>query len=114
MSQKFIGLLIVGPGTSFPELIATVTAVRKGKVGMAVGNVTGSNIFNIFCVLGMSAVICPLPLQLSLNVSVLVCVLSTAMLWLYVYTGDRRLGKAKGISFLAMYALYVGYLIHTG
>jgi cation:H+ antiporter len=113
LSQKLIGLLIVGPGTSFPELIATVVATSKKRVAMAVGNITGSNIFNVFCVLGVSAVICPLPMELSLNISVLVGVVATAALWLYAYSGDRRIGRYKGMSFLAAYAVYVGYLIHS-
>ncbi len=113
LSQKLIGLLIVGPGTSFPELIATVVATWKKQAAMAVGNVTGSNIFNVFAVLGVSAVICPLPMALSLNISVLVGVASTAALWLYVYTGDRRIGRYKGMSFLAAYAVYIAYLIRA-
>lgn len=110
LSKHFVGLLIVGPGTSFPELIATVTAVIKKKHGMAVGNIIGSNIFNIFCILGLSSVICQLPLKDS-NSSIIVCLAASFLLLLYSYTGKRTLGKVKGISFLIGYAVYIGYLI---
>ena len=115
LSDHFIGLLIVGPGTSFPELIATVVAVIKKRPGMAVGNIVGSNIFNIFCILGLSSIICPLPLQFSLNMSVLVCIGASLLLYIFAYTGkERKIGKIKGILFLLLYAIYVTYLIKSG
>jgi cation:H+ antiporter len=113
LSKHFVGLLIVGPGTSFPELIATVTAVKKKKHGMAVGNIIGSNIFNIFCILGLSSVICEIPLGES-NLSILVCLAASLLLLLYAYSGNRMIGKLKGISFLIGYAVYIGYLIIKG
>ena len=110
LSKHLVGLLIVGPGTSLPELIATVTAVIKKKHGMAVGNIIGSNIFNIFCILGLSSVICELPLKES-NFSIMVCLAASILLLIYAYTGKRKIGKIKGISFLVAYAAYIGYLI---
>ena len=115
LSDHFIGLLIVGPGTSFPELIASIVAVIKKKPGMAVGNIVGSNIFNSFCILGLSSIICPLPLEFSLNISVLVCIGASLMLYIFAYTGkEHNIGKVKGIIFLACYAIYVAYLIKSG
>ena len=65
LSERVIGLLIVGPGTSFPELIASIVAARKGSADMVVGNVLGSNIFNIFFTLGATSIIRPVPLDLA-------------------------------------------------
>ena len=113
LSKHFVGLLIVGPGTSFPELIVTVTAVIKKKHGMAVGNIIGSNIFNIFCILGLSSIICELPLG-ETNISIMVCLAASLLLLLYAYTGKKMIGKVKGISFLVAYAAYIGYLIMKG
>ena len=114
LSKHFVGLLIIGPGTSFPELIATVSAVRKKKHDMAIGNIIGSNIFNIFCILGLSSVICELPLEKS-NISILVCLGASMLLLLYAYIGKNRvIGKVKGLTFLAAYTVYIGYLISKG
>lgn len=115
LSNHFIGLLIVGPGTSFPEFIATVVAVIKKKPGMAVGNIVGSNIFNIFFILGISSIICPLPLKSSLNIAVGVCIGASLLLYLFAYTGkSKSIGKFKGVIFLMIYAAYVVYLITSG
>jgi len=113
LSNHFVGLLIVGPGTSFPELIATIIAVIKKKPGMAIGNIVGSNIFNIFCVLGLSAVICELPLK-DCNPSILVCAGASLLLLIFALTGKRSIGKFKGICFLLAYATYIAYLIYQG
>ena len=67
LSERVIGLAIVGPGTSFPELIASIVAARQGNAGMVIGNVLGSNIFNVFFTLGITALIMPVPLDLPLN-----------------------------------------------
>ncbi len=110
MSERVIGLAIVGPGTSFPELIASIAAARRGDVGMVLGNVLGSNIFNIFFTLGATAVIMPIPLDLELNTAIVVHVAATALLVGFVtVAGKRRLGRVMGGLLVAIYLAYMAY-----
>ena len=84
LAERVIGLVIVGPGTSFPELSASITAARRNDVGMVLGNVLGSNIFNVFFTLGATALIKPIPLDLALNKAIIINVAVTALLLVYV------------------------------
>lgn len=82
---------------------------------MAVGNIVGSNIFNIFFILGLSSIICPLPLKFSLNLAVGVCIGASLLLFIFTYLGKKKsIGKIKGAIFLFIYAIYVAYLIKSG
>ena len=104
LSERAIGLAIVGPGTSFPELIASIVAARQGNVGMVMGNVLGSNMFNVFFTLGITAIIKPVPLDLELNQVVLVNLGVTALLVLWVTLLRRqRIGRPLGVVLLAAY-----------
>ena len=108
MSERVIGLVIVGPGTSFPELIASITAARRKDVGMVLGNVLGSNIFNVFFTLGATAIIKPIPLDLALNSVVIINVVVTALLVAYVgLSKSRKLGRVMGALLVAIYAGYI-------
>jgi cation:H+ antiporter len=105
LSERVIGLAIVGPGTSVPELIASIVAARKGNVGMVMGNVLGSNIFNVFFTLGITSIIMPVPLDLALNEVVIANIAVTALLVLWVTVlRRRRLGRPLGVVLLAAYA----------
>jgi cation:H+ antiporter len=111
LSERVIGLLIVGPGTSFPELIASIVAARKGSADMVVGNVLGSNIFNIFFTLGATAIIHPVPLDLALNIAVLFNIAVTLLLVIYVwFSRQKQMGRGIGVFLLLS---YVGYIIHA-
>jgi cation:H+ antiporter len=110
MEERVIGLVIVGPGTSFPELMASIAAARRKDVGMVLGNVLGSNIFNIFFTLGATALIMPIPLDLALNTAVIVNVAVTALLVAYVaLSKNRTLGRVMGGLLIAIYAGYISY-----
>jgi cation:H+ antiporter len=110
MSERVIGLVIVGPGTSFPELIASIAAARRKDVGMVLGNVLGSIIFNIFFTLGATALIMPIPLDLALNTAVITNVAVTALLVVFVTLSKKRtLGRLMGGLLLAIYVGYIGY-----
>jgi cation:H+ antiporter len=111
LGQNLIGMLIVGPGTSFPELIATIVAVVKKQTNLGVGNVIGSNIFNIFFTLGITSLIQPLPLPWLLNYAVLVNVGAALLLMIYGLGRRHQIGRTKAISFLLFYAAYVSLLI---
>lgn len=112
MNDRQVGLLIVGPGTSIPELLTSLIAVRKGKVDLAVGNVVGSNIFNIFCILGLSSVIYPLPLQAELNIAVLVTIAASLLLFIFTFVSkNSHLTKPKGVLFILLYVGYIAYML---
>lgn len=112
LSERVIGLLIVGPGTSFPELIASIVAARKGSADMVVGNVLGSNIFNIFFTLGATSIIHPVPLDLALNVVVLVNIAVTLLLVMFAwFSRQKQMGRGIGSFLLLSYAAYIIYAL---
>ena len=111
LSSRVIGLLIVGPGTSFPELIASIVAARKGSADMVIGNVLGSNIFNIFFTLGATALILPVPLDLALNMAVLFNIAVTFFLVMFAWFSKKKL-MGRGIG-LFLVLSYVGYIIYA-
>ena len=110
MSERLIGLTIVAFGTSLPELVTSVTAALKGKADIAVGNIVGSNIFNILFVVGTSALITPVAYAPAFLVDSVVCIASTVLLWLCVFR-KKRLGRLGGMAMLAGYAGYFVYLM---
>jgi cation:H+ antiporter len=112
MSESLIGLTIVAVGTSLPELATSAVAAYKKNVEIAVGNIVGSNIFNIFFVLGISATIRPLPFQTQNNVDLGVVILSSLMLFFFMFTGKKHsLDRWEGIVCLILYFGYVAFLI---
>ena len=114
MSESLVGLTIVAVGTSLPELATSAVAAYKRNVEIAVGNVVGSNIFNIFFVLGISAIIKPLPYQMKNNRDIGVVIFSSLLLFLFMFTGKKRsLDRWEGLIFLACYAVFVAYLVFT-
>jgi len=106
--QKIIGLTILATGTSLPELVTSITAVRKGNNDIAVGNVVGSNIFNILLVLSASTTITVIPFNPGDNITMLVLLLSTLLLWLFLRK-DHKLTKGEGIILLIIYLSYMSY-----
>ena len=111
MSERLIGLTIVAFGTSLPELVTSVTAAVRGKADIAVGNIVGSNIFNILFVVGTSALITPVVYASNFLVDSIVCIVTMILLWLCVFR-NRKLGRAGGTVMLLCYAGYFVYLIH--
>jgi cation:H+ antiporter len=112
LSQTVIGLTIVAVGTSLPELATSVVAARKKNVDIAVGNVVGSNIFNVFFILGVSALIRPLPLKESANIDLLVMIGANLALFATMFTGKRKvLDRWEGIVFVFAYAAYIGWML---
>ena len=111
VGQKFIALTIVALGTSLPELVTSITAARKGKQDLAIGNVIGSNIFNICFVAGFPAAflgnIIP---STSVTLDLIVMILATVLLFFFSYS-NKKISKGEGISFLVIFVLYYGYLI---
>ena len=110
MSERFIGLTIVALGTSLPELVTSVSAARKGKADIAIGNIVGSNMFNILFVVGTTALITPVVFENKFVIDTLIAAASGVLLWLCVFR-DRKLSRTGGIIMLISYAAYFVYLM---
>lgn len=114
-SESFVGFTIVAVGTSLPELATAVVAVRKGNTDLAIGNVIGSNIFNIFWVLGLSATISPMDFNPEDNFSIFVNIGCSAVLFSLLFIGKRQtLEKWQGGLLLLAYMAYISYLTIGG
>ena len=112
ISQSVVGLTIVAIGTSLPELATSAVAAHKRKPDIAVGNVVGSNIFNIFFVLGVSAVIKPIPFNSSSNIDIGVVILASLLLFTFMFTGQKRsIDRWEGIVSLMLYGAYLAFQI---
>lgn len=112
VSQSFIGLTVVALGTSLPELAASAMAAYKKNAEIAVGNVVGSNIFNIFWVLGLSSLIKPIPFEPRSNIDIGVTISASVFLFITMFTGKKRLlDRWEGIIFVILYVSYIGFLI---
>ena len=109
MSERFIGLTIVAFGTSLPELVTSVSAARKGNAGIAIGNIVGSNIFNILFVIGTVALICPVPFESRFVIDTVVAILCGVLLWGGTIR-YKELRKPCGVVMLLCYAAYFVYL----
>lgn len=110
VSQRFIGLTIVALGTSLPELVTSVTAAKKGNADIAIGNIIGSNIFNILFVVGSSALITPVPFEYHFIIDSFVAILIGLVLYLCTKK-TRVLDKKAGILLLVTYSIYFIYLL---
>lgn len=109
LSQTFIGLTIVAMGTSLPELVTSMVAARKGENDLAIGNVVGSNIFNILLILGASAAICPIRVDINAIYDMMILIVISVLG--YLCTRSRKeLSKKEGILFLLVYLIYFGYI----
>lgn len=111
MSERFIGLTIVALGTSLPELVTSITAALKKNADIAIGNIVGSNIFNILFVIGTSALITPVAYQSQFLIDSIFCVATAMLLLLLVLNKDKKLKRWGGIIMLICYAGYFIYLI---
>ncbi len=115
LSETFIGLTVVAIGTSLPELVTSAVAAKKGQADMAVGNVIGSNIFNLLWILGISSIIRPLPFDIVSNTDILMVVMASTLLIFAVIVGKRpKIDRWAGILFLVVYCAYIVYLIIRG
>jgi cation:H+ antiporter len=110
VSDRIIGLTVVAFGTSLPELITSVTAARKGNADIAVGNIVGSNIFNILFVLGTSCLIITLPFSAAFVVDGVIALFAAILLWICVFK-NKKLDRTGGIIMLICYAAYFVYLL---
>jgi cation:H+ antiporter len=112
ISERVIGLTVVSIGTSLPELATSIIAVRKKNVDIAIGNVVGSNIFNIFLILGISGTVMPLAIDDNAFFDITVNIVAGLLLFLFVFTGKgRQLDRWEGALMLVSYIGYLTYLV---
>ena len=112
VGEKFIGLTVVALGTSLPELATSAIAARKNNADIAIGNVVGSNIFNALFILGLSAVVRPLPFPTDGNLDIAAMLAATLLLFVFMHTGRRQvLDRWEGMLFVALYIAYTVALI---
>lgn len=109
MSQTLIGLTICAIGTSLPELVTSIVAARKNQVDMALGNVIGSNIFNILFVLGIGASISPIGFITENMIDIAILIAMSLIVWIFTWS-KRRVNRAEGICMLFLYGAYWGYI----
>jgi cation:H+ antiporter len=116
LSDTLIGLTILAIGTSLPELATAVVAAFKKNADLAIGNIIGSNIFNIFFVVGVTAIIRPVHFNLQMNADILIGVLATLMLYYFVFTGkkERSIERYEGIGLFCAYLIYIVFLVWRG
>lgn len=108
MSSNLVGLTIVALGTSLPELVTSIVAARKKEVDMALGNVIGSNIFNVLFVLGVATAISPIGFQMENMIDIIVLFAMSVLVWIFAWT-KQKLVRWEGI---VMLLCYVGYFIY--
>ena len=114
ISESMVALTIVALGTSLPELVTSVTATRKGEYDIAIGNVVGSNIFNIGMVIGIPIALFGGIQQISINyIDLITMIVSALLLFIFSYN-DRKISKYEGSIFLIMFVVYYGYVIYRG
>ncbi|MFC3879133.1 calcium/sodium antiporter [Algoriphagus namhaensis] len=112
VSEKIIGLTIVAAGTSLPELATSIVAAYRKNTDIAIGNIIGSNIFNIFLILGVSSQVRPLDFNPSFNTDIYLLIAGTTFLFLAMFTGKKKkLDRWEALILLITYLLYTGYLI---
>ena len=109
LAESLVGLTIVAVGTSLPELVTSIVAAKKGQNDIALGNVIGSNIFNILFVLGIAATVNPLTSGGTIVFNLIVMMSVTILLFALAFT--KKLGRKTGILFLSLYAVYLAFLI---
>lgn len=116
LSETFISILIIAVGTSLPEIFTSISAVRKGKHDIAIGNLIGSNMFNLLFILGSTALINPIVLQMdTLVIDAFVFLMVMIMLLIHSLTSkEHQLTKQEGILMLTIYATYVMYVVVRG
>ena len=110
VSQRMIGLTIVAFGTSLPELVTSVTAARRGNTGIAIGNIVGSNIFNILFVMGLTAAITPITFQSAFLIDTAIAAFAALLLWCFALRAGH-LERTSGIILLLCYAAYFAFIL---
>lgn len=111
ISQKLIGLTIVATGTSLPELVTSIVAARKKSMDIAIGNVVGSNIFNIFLILGVSATVTPINYNPAFNTDIIILIAGTLFIMFAMFVGKKhQLDRWQAAVLLVVYVAYIVFI----
>lgn len=111
ISEKIISVTILAIGTSLPELVTSVTAALKGKSDIAIGNIIGSNIFNMLLIIGVSSLISPITYNITYNIEMSLLILATIILSLFpIIPPKNKMDRLNGFTFLLLYVVYLGIL----
>lgn len=110
MTETLIGLTIVAVGTSLPELVTSIVATKKGETGLAIGNVVGSNIFNILLILGVSGTVHPIAVNMATIVDMIVLFVVSVITLIYSITA-QKIKRFEGLSMVLIYIIYIAYAI---
>lgn len=114
-SDTFVGLTIIAVGTSLPELFTSTVAAYKKQADIAIGNIIGSNIFNMLWILGVSAIINPLPFELISNIDLFIIIIVSSLLIFVLSLGQKYvIERWNGILFLILYITYIIFLVQRG
>lgn len=112
ISERIIAITIISAGTSLPELATSLVAAFKKNTDIAVGNIVGSNIFNVFLIGGISSIIRDIPLSKGANLDLALNIIATVLLFIFVFTGKgRRISRIEGGIFFTMYIGYIIYIL---
>ncbi len=115
ISELLISSTIIAGGTSLPELVTSVIAALRKEMDLSVGNIVGSNIFNIFLIIGVSAVISPLTPPPGINFDFIILLIAATLLFLFMFIGSKyKLDRWQGAVFLVLYVVYVIFIINRG
>lgn len=115
LSENLIGLTIIAIGTSLPELVASVVASRKGNTDIAIGNIVGSNIFNILWTLGLTSFMTPIAFSVDNSLDVSFAMMAILLMFTLLWNGERhKIDRWQGVILLFFYISYLGYVIVRG
>jgi len=115
VSDFLIGATVIAIGTSLPEFVTSIQSVRKNDLDLAVGNIIGSNIFNIFWILGLTSLIAPVEIPSNINFDIIFLGLATLLLFIFMFLGKKyQLEKYQAVIFIIMYISYIGVIILRG
>ncbi|MBQ8472691.1 MAG: calcium/sodium antiporter [Bacilli bacterium] len=110
ISESIIGLTVIAVGTNLPELVTSIVAVKKGEVDMAIGNLVGTNIYNIFLILGLAAVINPITISSFAFIDMIILAITSFLVYLFIQH-KKDINKIEGIIMIGLYLIYLIYVV---
>lgn len=110
ISENLIGLTVIAVGTNLPELVTSVVAVRKGEIDMAIGNLVGTNIYNIFLILGMAATINPIAISPSSFMDIIILAITSIIVYIFIQH-KKDINKREGMLMIGLYIAYIVYVV---
>lgn len=110
VSEDLIGLTIIAVGTNLPELVTSIVAVKKGESDIAIGNLVGTNIYNIFLILGLSATINPITISTNAFIDIIILTITSFIVYIFI-RHKKDINKIEGITMILLYIIYIVYVV---